>query len=84
MNFVFELEDGVDFRPYKGKYFTLHNVRDCDAIMPRYASLVLCSNRVWQEDETGVVFAKHKWQLNKPNVDLKEFMWIKLQAQELR
>ena len=84
MNFVFELKDGIDFNPYKGKYFSLHGVRDIEDITPRYSSLILCSNRVWQEDENGVVFAKHCWELNRSNVDLKEFMWIKLQAQELQ
>ena len=42
------------------------------------------ADRVWREDEAGVNYVKHRqadW--SKTAVDLKEFMWVKLQARQI-
>jgi hypothetical protein len=39
------------------------------------------AERIWQEDENGVKFVKHRYgNPTETPVDLKEFLWVKLSA----
>lgn len=43
--------------------------------------LMFSANRIWQEDENGVKFVKHRDDNpTETPVDLKEFLWVKLSA----
>lgn len=64
------------------RYCARYNVSidaDGDPILP--VKLMYMAERVWQEDETGVKYLKHRgaW-LSDVHVDEKEFLWIKLSA----
>jgi len=43
------------------------------------------ANRVWKENEYGVFFVKHRTKIptKLSSEELKEFMWVKLKAQDL-
>jgi hypothetical protein len=43
--------------------------------------LTLRANRIWLEEDTEVKFIKNRNNPKDYPVDLKEFMWIKLQAE---
>ena len=43
-------------------------------------SLGHMAERVWREDEDGVHFVKNRFGGHAADVDLKEFMWIKLKS----
>jgi len=86
MNYYYEIADG--------KYMVQHDLKLETVIDPvtfqpvkRYwfnFSTMFDSNRVWAESEDGVKFVKHRFADPKTvEVDLKEFMWIKLKAQEV-
>lgn len=43
------------------------------------------ADRIWVEGETGVYYAKHKASgTMHAKVDEKEFMWVKLSAQDIK
>jgi len=42
------------------------------------------SDRIWKEDSSGVCFVKNRYNIDYKTVDLKEFMWIKLKAKEVK
>ena len=50
--------------------------------------ITLDSERIWKEDSIGVRFVKNRHNITHDvdynNVDLKEFMWIKLKAESIR
>ena len=80
MNVFFELADGV-VEEYGHKYLALYNVRKSAVIGGQYREILLMSNRVWVEEDTGVRFLKHRFsEASTTPVDMKEFFWIKLKS----
>lgn len=65
---------------FGAKYFTTNK------FTARFAEqseqLSQCSDRVWCEQEGYVWYVKHRTNPTA-DVDMKEFMWIKLQAKDL-
>lgn len=59
------------------KYSHLQN------IVPGPLDLIQRANRVWLEEDTGIKFIKNRYNSEDYPVDLKEFFWIKLQAEVL-
>ena len=60
------------------KYCVRHNIYDvAGPFVP--GRLVHAARRMWQEDKQGVVYLKHRDEVD-PEVDPKEFMFIKLKA----
>jgi hypothetical protein len=42
------------------------------------------ADRVWREDGDDVAYIKNRWaDCSKTLVDVKEFMWVKLQARQI-
>lgn len=68
---------------YGHKYHVALNCTG-DAMMAAGFLLTAQSDRIWREDGNDVKFIKHRWNVLGTSVDLKEFMWIKLQAQEIK
>ena len=68
----------------KGKYFAFL-LRQKDETAPEaHYQLTRYSDRVWQEFDDGeVILLKNRRRNIFDTVDLKEFMWIKLQAVNL-
>lgn len=80
MNVFFELAEGV-VEQQGGRYFALYDTRKSAIIGGAYRQLLLKSNRVWAEEEESVKFLKHRWEeASEAKVDMKEFMWVKLQS----
>lgn len=81
VNLYYEVNDSlVNRKLYKSKYYVVDTeVKD----YPRL-SLQMDSDRIWCEDITGVRFVKNRYIVDYNDVDLKEFMWIKLKAQDIR
>ena len=65
------------------KYGVRLNILEGDPVAPFVPGrLALSANRIWIEDEAGVHFIKHREDVD-PEVDLKEFMFVKLKAVNL-
>ena len=80
MNVFFELADGV-VEEYGHKYLALYDVRKSAVIGGTHRHVLLCSNRVWAEEDTGVRFLKHRYsEASNTPVDMKEFFWVKLKS----
>ncbi len=85
MNYYYEIADD--------KYMVQHDLKLETVIDPvtfqpvkRYRGnfqILYDATRVWAESEDGVKFVKHRFADKTAEVDLKEFMWIKLKAQEI-
>ena len=84
MNVYFEVADSLVPR-VGGKYFAVYNARRGSRIVDTHITLGRYSNRIWQEDETGVKYIKNRfsdiYDTNGYDVDMKEFFWIKLKCQ---
>lgn len=66
-----------------GRYFVKAG-RKGDAMMAGGFAATLASDRIWKEDSSGVHYVKHLYEdPGTAVVDLKEFMWIKLKAENL-
>lgn len=51
----------------------------------RYLGLMMNSDRAWEEGEHGVRFIKNRvLDIKTAQVDMKEFMWVKLKAKEVK
>jgi hypothetical protein len=74
----FELNDSVADR-VGGKYFTASKNSTYKFAMQSHR-LLMHSDRAWCEDKGSVWFIKHR-QDPTAEVDMKEFMWIKLSAE---
>ena len=86
MNVYFEISPKVDLMgEHKDhRYFAAYNIRKSAAIMGNYRQVLLCSDRVWVEDEDRIHYLKHRSGVPQDTiVDLKEFFWIKLKSIEL-
>lgn len=79
MNVFFELADCAVGD--EGKYLAVYNTRRSAVIGGAHRRLMLHSNRVWVEEDTGVRFLKHRFsEASTTPVDMKEFFWIKLKS----
>jgi len=81
-NFYYEIADVlVEQNLYKNKYYV-----SSDEIpnLPRL-SLTMDSSRIWADRDGHVWYVKHRNGLpHETLVDMKEFMWIKLKAKEIK
>lgn len=68
------------------KYYVAHVRGGHDAMMAGGFSLTINSDRIWREDNDGnIKFIKHRYESTETaKVDLKEFMWVKLSAQDVK
>jgi len=82
-DYYFELADCV-VDHYSGKYFTVTNKDILEQLGSKDLMLVQNSERVWCEEGAGVRYVKHRYGNMFAPVDLKEFMWIKLKAKEIK
>jgi hypothetical protein len=84
MNVYFEVADSVVDK-VGGKYFAVYNVKKEAVIIDTHRTLGQYSNRIWQEDESGVKYIKNRfvdiYDTKGYDVDMKEFFWIKLKCQ---
>jgi hypothetical protein len=80
MNVYYELNESI-VSP-DGRYFVVHGLgMDEVRQKTRYLGLMMNSDRAWEESENGVRFVKHRFlDVKTAEVDLKEFMWIKLKS----
>lgn len=70
-------------KEWGGRYFVKHS-RTGDAMMAGGFAATLASDRIWKEENGGVHYIKHRYEdPSTAVVDLKEFMWIKLKAENL-
>lgn len=67
-----------------GSKYNVAYSRTGDAMMAGGVSITLHSDRIWREDSTGVRFVKNRFQALGDPIDLKEFMWVKLKAENIR
>lgn len=81
-SFYYEINDSV-IESYDSKYHVAHSSRYGDAMMAGGYRITQESDRIWREDSTGVRFVKNRFHALGDPIDLKEFMWIKLKAQEI-
>ena len=93
MNVYYEIADGLidDFKGHK--YLVQNDVEETGVINPTsfeyettymyYRNAMWNSNRVWAETENGVKYHKNRIVGVNKEVDMKEFMWIKLRAQSI-
>ena len=83
-NYYYEISDAV-LSDWDGKYHMAHARGGYDAMMAGGFAVTLQSNRIWRQDNDGSVkFVKHRLEDPKTaQVDLKEFMWVKLKAKTL-
>ena len=83
MNVYFELTDCAA-EDVGGKYFALYNATRGEVMTVHERYLMLCSDRVWAEEDDGVRFMKNRrQQAESTPVDEKEFFWIKLKCQTI-
>lgn len=81
-DYYYELHDSA-VSENCSKYHVAYS-RSGDAMMAGGYHMTSLSERVWVEDSTGVRFVKNRFQALGDPIDLKEFMWIKLKAQEFK
>ena len=82
-SFYYEIADVLVDYQYAGKYHVIHS-QTGDAVMAGGFNITSSSERIWKEDSSGVRFLKNRYTNVYDTVDLKEFMWIKLKAQDLK
>jgi hypothetical protein len=68
---------------YEHKYYTIRNDRASDAPEAGGFNLTSSSNRIWLEEDGRVKWIKNRWAAIADTVDLKEFMWVKLQSHQI-
>jgi hypothetical protein len=81
-NFYFEIKDSLANLWSGGKYFTTDK-NTTENFAPTSQNLMDLSDRVWCEQQGTVWFVKHRADLTT-EVDMKEFMWVKLKAESVR
>lgn len=84
-NYYYELSDIV-LHNWDSKYYVVHVRGGYDAMMAGGVAVTMNSNRIWRQDNDGSVrFVKHREESSQTaSVDMKEFMWVKLKAKELK
>jgi hypothetical protein len=80
-DFYYELHDGA-VSIWGAKYHVVYSITG-DAMQAGGYDITQHSNRIWCEQGDTVWYVKNRF-TNVPDVDLKEFMWIKLKSQTLR
>lgn len=82
----FEISD-ILAEEFGGKYFSANTSFTANYYGEKYFKHTASSDRVWCEDADGrIYFLKNRYdytQLATVNMDMKEFMWIKLSAKTL-
>jgi hypothetical protein len=80
-NYYFEFSDHIlSMKLAPSKYCTYRGQN-----LDRVREHVWNAQRIWVEGESGVYYAKHRTSgRQSTNVDTKEFMWIKLSAQDFK
>jgi len=81
-SFYFDLHDSA-VHEMVSKYHVVHS-RTGDAMMAGGYWMTQHSDRIWKEDSSGVCFVKNRYNIDYKTVDLKEFMWVKLKAKEVK
>jgi hypothetical protein len=79
INYYFEFSDTVAEKMDINKYVT-RRLTPWQNIYHNGYNLGHMANRVWCEDEASVCFVKNRFGGHAADVDLKEFMWIKLKV----
>ncbi len=86
MNYYFEFDDNIvgeryhamGWRTIPHKYCVKYGVQGLTPLMPSRLSYM--AQRIWAEDDHGIIsYVKNRTE-PYPQVDLKEFMFIKLSA----
>jgi len=77
INYYFEFSDTVAEKMDINKYVTRRLILNWQNIYRNGYNLGHMANRVWCEDEASVCFVKNRF-AHADDVDMKEFMWIKL------
>jgi hypothetical protein len=82
--YYYEIPDSM-LEDWGSKYFVARVRGGHDAMMAGGYLVTLSAVRIWRQDPDGSVkFVKHRYRdHNETKVDLKEFMWIKLSAQDV-
>ena len=80
-SYYYEISEPLVKR-WGGKYHVVH-ARTGDAMMAGGLSMTIESERIWREDSAGVRFIKNRYTLDFFDVDMEEFMWVKLSAKTL-
>jgi len=78
MNMYFEMAESM-VHHFKHKYLVKHDAHK----KVHYIRLSYAAERIWVEDETGVIFIKHRYLPIETKVDMAEFMWVKLRSQSV-
>lgn len=81
-DFYFEVNDSLANKWIGGKYFVTSKDKTGNFAQTSQ-NLLQHSDRVWCEQQGTVWFIKHRV-CTFTEVDMKEFMWIKLKAQDMR
>ena len=84
-DYYYEISDAVK-ESWDNKYYVAHVRGGHDAMMAGGFAVTMNSDRIWRQDSDGSIrFIKHRWKNpHLAQVDLKEFMWIKLKAQDIK
>ena len=79
-NYYFEFSDFIlSMKLAPSKYCTYRGQN-----LDRVREYVWNAQRIWVEGESGIYYAKHRMGSLETLVDSKEFMWIKLSAQDIK
>lgn len=79
ISYYFEFSDSVAEAMDINKYVTLSQILNWQNAYRNGYNLGNMANRVWREDVDGVRFVKNRF-VHAADVDMKEFMWIKLKV----
>lgn len=89
MNYFYEIAQCLDGRhEFPSQYMAVYDVNDSDAVIAGGYRLTMISNRIWKEEAGSVRFVKNRssdiYDTHGYDVDMQEFMMVKLRAQALR
>jgi hypothetical protein len=77
-NYYYEVSDSL-IDAWDSKYYVVTS-RSGDAMMAGGLTLTMQSDRIWREDNSSVRFVKNRYNIDYSQVDMQEFMWIKLSS----
>jgi hypothetical protein len=81
-SFYFDIHDSA-VKKWGSKYIAAHNI---DSVLRAGGStdLTALAQRIWCEQDGNVWFVKHRTSnIRRLEVDMKEFMWIKLNSKSI-
>lgn len=89
MNYFYEIAPAlVDTHEFPSQYMAVYDVNDSDAVIAGGYRLTMISIRIWKEEAGVVRFVKNRYSdiydTHGYDVDMAEFMMVKLRAQALR